>query len=240
MSVIRVNHTDNYTVMSNYHLRDKRLSLKAKGMLSQMLSLPPDWDYTVAGFSAINQESQAVISNTLKELKQYGYLIVTKLMPNETKSGRIEYIYDIYEQPQTKQEVEKQGIENQGVELQVVENRGQLNKDIPIKKEKINKDKLNTKGTIEEFTENADLKSALYDFIQMRKTIKKPMTDRAITLFLGKLKELSTDESTQIKIIEQSIIHNWQTVYPLKEEPKKQEAKPPVRDENYVDLDDVF
>ena len=98
----------------------------------------------------------------------------------------------------------------------------------------------NENKAIEEFTENAELKSALYDFIKMRKTIKKPMTDRAITLFLGKLKELSTDENTQIKIIEQSIIHNWQTVYPLKDEPKKREAKPPVRDENYVDLDDVF
>lgn len=129
MSIIRVNHTDNYTVMSNYHLRDKNLSLKAKGLLSQMLSLPPTWDFTVAGLVAINQEKNSAITSTLKELREQEYLIVTKKMPNETKSGRIEYIYDIYEQPQKKQIKEKQCIENQGVEVQYIENQVQLNKE---------------------------------------------------------------------------------------------------------------
>lgn len=146
MAVIRVNHNQNYTVMSNYHLRDKSLSLKAKGLLSQMLSLPPTWDYTIAGLVAINQEKQSAITSTLKELRKYGYLIVTKLMPNETESGRIEYIYDIYEQPQAKQEVEKQGIENQGVEIQGVENQVQLNTNT------LNTDKLNTKNKSSRFT----------------------------------------------------------------------------------------
>lgn len=140
MAIIRVNHNKNYTVMSNFHLRDRDLSLKAKGLLSQMLSLPPEWDYTVAGLVAINSEKQAAITSALKELQQHGYLIITKKMPNETKSGRIEYIYDIYEQKQTteKQGTEKQGIENQGLEFQVLENPTQINI------EEINTDKLNT------------------------------------------------------------------------------------------------
>ena len=133
MAVIRVNHTQNYTVMSNYHLRDFDLSLKAKGLLSQMLSLPPNWDYTVAGLVAINQEKESAITAALKELKKHGYLIVRKKLPNETESGRYEYIYDIYENP--KQGVEKQGVENQGLEFQGIENQGQLNKD------ELNKDK---------------------------------------------------------------------------------------------------
>ena len=54
MAVFRVERTQNYTVMSNYHLRDKRLSLKSKGLLSQMLSLPEDWDYTLSGLARIN------------------------------------------------------------------------------------------------------------------------------------------------------------------------------------------
>lgn len=132
MSVIRVNKTDNYTVMSNYHLRDSNISLKAKGLLSQMLSLPNNWDYTVAGLVVINKESETAIISSLDELKKYGYLVVTKLMPNQTKTGRIEYIYDIYEQPIEKQPIEKQGVENQGlefqgVEFQGIENQGQLN-----------------------------------------------------------------------------------------------------------------
>lgn len=56
MAVFRVERTQNYTIMSNYHLRDKSISLKAKGLLSQMLSLPEDWDYTLTGLAKINQE----------------------------------------------------------------------------------------------------------------------------------------------------------------------------------------
>ena len=102
MAVFRVNHTSEYTVMSNTHLRDPNLSLKAKGLLSQMLSLPPEWDYTVAGLVSINREKETSINNALKELKENGYLVVTKLLPNETKTGRFVYVYDIYERPRDK------------------------------------------------------------------------------------------------------------------------------------------
>jgi hypothetical protein len=125
MSVIRVNKTKNYTVMSNEHLRDKRLSLKAKGLLSVMLSLPDTWDYSISGLVAICKESETAVKSTLGELKSCGYLVVTKKMPNETESGRIEYVYDIFEKAQMgKQEVGKQGVENLGVENLGVENLG--------------------------------------------------------------------------------------------------------------------
>ena len=140
MAVFKINKSKDYTVMSNHHLRDKSLSLKAKGLLSQMLSLPEDWDYTIQGLCSINKENETAINSTLKELKYNGYLIVTKKMPNETKSGRIEYVYDIYETP--KQEGRKQALENLGVEVQGVENQGQLNTDIQ-NKEKQNKEKNN-------------------------------------------------------------------------------------------------
>lgn len=122
--VIRVNKNNNYTTMSNYHLRDTDLSLKAKGLLSLMLSLPDDWNYSINGLVAICKENETAVKSTLNELKECGYLIVTKKMPNETTSGRIEYIYDVYEQ---KQEGEKQGVENLPLEIQGVENQGQLN-----------------------------------------------------------------------------------------------------------------
>lgn len=92
-----------------------------------MLSLPEDWDYTIAGLCAINKENVSAIKSTLNELKSAGYLVVIKKMPNETQSGRIEYIYDIYEQPIGKQEQEKQGIENLYVESQSVENHREYN-----------------------------------------------------------------------------------------------------------------
>ena len=148
MAVIRVNHNTNYTVMSNYHLRDTSLSLKAKGLLSQMLSLPPDWDYTVAGLVSINQEKETAITAALQELKKHGYLIVTKRLPNQTETGRYEYIYDIYENP--KQGVEKQGVEILGVEIQGLENQGQLNKDELNKDKRITDNKKFIPPTIEE------------------------------------------------------------------------------------------
>ena len=126
MSVIRINKNKDYTVMSNYHFKEKNMSLKAKGLLSEMLSLPDNWDYSINGLVAINKENESAIKSTLNELKEFGYLIITKKMPNETKSGRIEYIYDIFEEPQ-KQEYKKQGVENLGVEFQRVENQGQYN-----------------------------------------------------------------------------------------------------------------
>lgn len=122
MSIFRINRNKNYTVMSNFHFKDKRLSLKAKGLLSQMLSLPDNWDYSMNGLAAINKENITAIKTALKELKSFGYLVITKKMPGETESGRIEYIYDIYELPKEKQQEEKQPTENLGVE-----NHTQLN-----------------------------------------------------------------------------------------------------------------
>ena len=134
MSVIRVKKDENYTVMSNIHLNDKTISLKAKGLLSVILSLKPTWNYSIEGLVGICMESRTSVVNALNELKKHGYVKVTKLMPNETESGRIEYVYDIYEKPQNveKQGIEKQGIENLGleflgVEKQDIENQLQLN-----------------------------------------------------------------------------------------------------------------
>lgn len=75
MAVFRIEKNHGYTVMSNHHLRNKELSLKAKGLLSQMLSLPDDWDYTLAGLSHINKESIDAIRTAIWELERAGYII---------------------------------------------------------------------------------------------------------------------------------------------------------------------
>lgn len=120
MALFRVNKNKNYTVMSNYHLRDKTLSLKAKGLLSQMLSLPDDWDYTVNGLCAINKESVSAMQTTLKELEANLYLKRTRIQDGK---GRFDYVYDIYENPHT----EKPHTENPCTESPCTENRPQLN-----------------------------------------------------------------------------------------------------------------
>lgn len=142
-----VHKNANYTVMPNCHLQERRLSLKAKGLLSVILSLPPDWDYSIAGLVAICKENETAVKSALKELKAFGYLRVTKLMPGDTESGRIEYSYDIFEQPSVEVMEENLAIEKQGIENLGVENQGQLNTN------ESNTNELNTKEekTIKEF-----------------------------------------------------------------------------------------
>ena len=96
MSVFKIEKNNNYTVMSNYHLRDKELSYKAKGLLSFMLSLPEDWDYSLAGLCSISKESKDGIRSILKELQDHHYLEIEKV---RGKKGYFEYNYLIYEIP---------------------------------------------------------------------------------------------------------------------------------------------
>lgn len=125
MAVFRVDKTINYTIMSNEHLRNKEMSLKAKGLLSLMLSLPDDWDYSLNGLVAICKENESAVKTTLQELKDLGYLEIIKKFPDTTDTGRIEYEYVVYET--SKQEGKKQGLENQPLEIQPLENHTQLN-----------------------------------------------------------------------------------------------------------------
>ena len=96
MAVLRVEKNKNYTTMSNYHLKDKNLSLKAKGLLSLMLSLPDNWSYTIEGIVGMVSEGESAVKSTLKELKENSYLKIEK---KAGKDGRFEYEYVVFEQP---------------------------------------------------------------------------------------------------------------------------------------------
>lgn len=97
MAVFRVEKTRNYTVMSNHHLRDKSLSLKAKGLLSLMLSLPEDWDYTTKGLAYICKDGVDSICATVRELEGAGYIVRARERHVDGTLGGIEYT--ILEQP---------------------------------------------------------------------------------------------------------------------------------------------
>ena len=94
-----VHKTSDYTVMSNTHLKEKDMTLSAKGLLSLMLSLPDDWDYSVAGLCALSKDSKDSITSALKELEAFGYLVRTQ---RKNEHGKFEgYDYDVYEKPLT-------------------------------------------------------------------------------------------------------------------------------------------
>ena len=225
MAVIRVNNTKGFTVMSNYHFQDKEISLKAKGLLGLMLSLPSNWDYSVNGLVAIVKENKAAVQTALKELEEHKYLKRTRV---QDETGRFDYIYDIYEKPYDKLPcTENRCTDIQCTEVQCTENQPQINtnkqstnkqntkelntneyKEKNIKKESVN-------SVISEYTENKELQDALHGFVEMRNKARKPLTVRAMKLSLNVLDNLAVDDVTKIAIVNQSIVHSWSTFYKL-------------------------
>ena len=147
MAVFRVEKNSGYTVMSNHHLRNRALSLKAKGLLSQMLSLPEDWDYTLQGLARINRESIDAIRQAIRELEQTGYIQRSRERDEKGRLRGADYV--IFELPQpvpasVSPTLENPTLENPTQENPTLENPMQLNKDIQKtdlpKKEKSNTD----------------------------------------------------------------------------------------------------
>ena len=215
MAVFRINKNKDYTIMGKYHLREKNMSLKAKGLLSVMLSLPDDWDYSVEGLVSICEESKTSIQAILKELEDNKYLVRKRL---QNDKGQFIYEYNIYEKPYT----EEPWMDYPCTDYPCTENKPQLNnnklntkelntneyKEKNIKKESVN-------SVIAEYTENKDLQDALHGFVEMRTKARKPLTVRAMKLSLNVLDNLAVDDVTKIAIVNQSIVHTWSTFYKL-------------------------
>ena len=133
MAVFRIEKTRDYTVMSNYHLRDTSLSLKAKGLLSLMLSLPENWDYTMKGLARICKDGIDSISGGIRELEAHGYLIRARVRGANGQLGSIEYT--ILEQPKTPSPTQEKPIRenpiqaNPMLDAPIQENPAQLNKE---------------------------------------------------------------------------------------------------------------
>ena len=126
MSVFRVERTHDYTVMSNHHLKNRALSLKAKGLLSLMLSLPDDWDYTLQGLAHISLEKVDAVRKAIMELENEGYITRTRQRDEEGKLRGTEYI--IREQPiSQKPMLGKPTLENPTLDKPTLENPTQLN-----------------------------------------------------------------------------------------------------------------
>ena len=123
--------------MSNHHLRNKELSLKAKGLLSQMLSLPEDWDYTLAGLSYINREKIDAIREAVRELERAGYIQRSRERDEKGRLRGTDYI--IYEQPPNLDlpTLDNPTLEKPTQEKPTLENPTQLNKDILSKEQSI-------------------------------------------------------------------------------------------------------
>ncbi len=136
MAVLRIEKTRDYTVRSNHHLRNAGLFLKSKGLLSMMLSLPEDWNYTTRGLSKICKEGTDSIGSALNELERAGYIVRNRLRDSKGKIVDVEYvIYEIPHPPDTDQPCEDEpdtacpNTENPDMDNPCMENRPQIIKE---------------------------------------------------------------------------------------------------------------
>ena len=167
MSVFRVERTHDYTVMSNHHLKNRALSLKAKGLLSLMLSLPDDWDYTLQGLAHISLEKVDAIRKAITELENEGYISRTRERDEQGKLRGTEYI--IREKPiSEKPMLENPTLDNPTLEKPTLENPTQLNNN------KLNTDLLNTQSfPIKEASEDNSSKQNGFDTMKRYEEIIK-------------------------------------------------------------------
>lgn len=213
MAVFRVIKNKNYSTVSNVCLRDKNLSLKAKGLLTLMLSLPDDWDYSISGLCSICKEEKAAIQSAIAELEKSKYVVRLK---TRSRDGRFNYVYDIYETPRT---------ENPFTVNPCTENPPQINTNKlitdspntePLKKER--KKESGYGSVFKSKNVDGELKKAFIEFIKSRALNKQKLTDRALELAIEKVRQLEKAESRQIAVINQSIVNGWRGLFPLKDD----------------------
>lgn len=185
MSVIRVNKTRDYTVMSNYHLKDNRLSLKAIGLMSWMLSLPDDWNFTTEGIvKCRKKEGRDAIRGALKELEDAGYLVIEH---GNGKDGKFYTSYTLYEQPKSveiKEKKAKPQRKNRNGKT-VAENPTQINTNITNTNNQKTKKLLNENRNVDENgfpEENTTPPSSTkeYDFNILRRQIRKLLREKGV------------------------------------------------------------
>lgn len=216
MSIIRVEKNRNYTVINNEFLRNKDLSLKAKGLLAVCLSLPDTWNWSIAGLVAICKESITSVRSSLKELEEHGYVTILKTKDDK---GRFIYEYTIYETPvSVSPDIQNLHLDNQHLEKQDIENVKQLNTNQLITKE-VSTNELNL--YIQEHAYAATW-SLFNDYLEMRKEIGAPLTMRGLKMLLTRVEKLSDNNiNVQRLMLENAIQNQWKNVY----RPKDQEIE---------------
>ena len=240
MSVFRIHKTSNFTVMSNYHFKEKGMSLKAKGLLSLMLSLPEDWNYSISGLTKLSKDGKDSVMSALQELEKFGYLSRQQLVNSKGQFSGVEY--HIYEEPQQGKPVAANP--NSDIEKAAkpnAENRPQLNTNhIKDKNNKdINKSSTNGEAAISEEElydilltfEDTDLAELYREYVEWRATTDAPLTKQGLKMLIKRCERLSKfNVSVQKAMLETSLIQGWKNVFAPK--PEEQQGVNEVLEEH--------
>lgn len=230
MSVVRVHKTKNFTIMSNTHFKEKKMSLKSKGLLSLMLSLPESWDYSIAGLVTLSKDGKDSVMSALAELEEFGYLTRTRKTDSKGRFSGVEY--QIFEEPQPIADNPNSGEPNSVKTNE--ENPPQLNTELTKNLNINNTNELIPKELREVLNHsvvNEDIRKLYFDYVEMRHTMNMPLTKRGLEMLIARCDRLSNfNVRVQKLLLETAIINNWKNVYLPKEEEVK-EANREVLDE---------
>ena len=214
-TVFRVEKNREFVVMNHRFLREKEMSLKAKGLLALCLSLPDDWEYSLNGLVAICKESQTSIRSALKELEKFNYL---KRNRKKDDKGQFIYEYILYELPYSdfvhtdKQHAQKQQTEDAHAEnrrQQSIEKQSTDKQNIDIQ----NKEK-EIKDVLISLVHNEELFNLYNDYIQMRKEMDAPLTPKGLQMLVKRCEKLSNGNiKVQCLLLENSILNGWKNVF---------------------------
>lgn len=233
MSIVRVNKTSNYTVLSNFHFKEKKMSLKAKGLLSLMLSLPDDWNYSISGLVTLSKDGKDSVMSTLVELEKFGYLRRKRLTNSKGQFAGTEY--NIFEEPQPQEPVAEKPTEgNENAGKPISGNQKLLNTNSIKNLFNKNTNELNTNEISPEMevilfrlVPNNSLRDLYKDYIQMRASIEAPLTDSGLKMLIQRCERLSSNSIEKQKILlEAATINGWKNVY----SPKDNDAPASIRE----------
>ena len=235
MAKFKIHKTKGYTTMSNAHFREKEMSLKAKGLLSLMLSLPEEWDYSEVGLSKLSKDGVGSTAKALDELEAFGYLKRTQVKESNGKFAG--YEYDIYETPQ----INKPYTENPFTEKPFTEKRAQSNNT-----HSNNNILTNTKGLSNEIIKRySDVALSIFDFWNDKKIISHKTLTNEINGAIEKALKTYTEEEIKTYIDRYSTVisdkgYFWNYKWALKDFLTRKEAISAFTDEgskwvNYCD-----
>lgn len=214
-TVFRVEKNREFVVMNHKFLREKQMSLKAKGLLALCLSLPDDWEYSLSGLVAICKESQTSIRSALKELEEFKYLKRNRM---KDAKGQFIYEYVLYELPYTGfVHTENQHTQNVHTEKQHAENVRQQSTDLPstdlqsIDRESKEKE---IENILIDSVHNHELYELYKDYIQMRAEMDAPLTAKGLQMLIKRNEKLSKNNvKVQCLLLENSILNGWKNVF---------------------------
>lgn len=216
MSKVRVHKNGNFTVMSNFHFKERGLSLKAKGLLSLMLSLPDTWNYSVSGLVTLSKDGKDSVMSALAELEKFGYLTRERVVNSKGQFSGIEY--NIFEEPQTEKPLAvKPILDKQNAEKPIAENRQQLNTNSIKHLENKEFKESNINKALEreiDKIQNEELQELYREYIIARENMGAPLTKSGLQKLIERCERLSNNKvRVQKVLLESAIINNWKNVY---------------------------